>query len=106
MSKWYSATCVVKLGSVQSINDGSGENGAVTGYAINIGVAGRDLMQAMMEAERVALCTFQGSREGNHLEEVKIKETDYEAIREQFRIKEGGPGPEPVYRSKLIYFDQ
>jgi hypothetical protein len=106
MSKWYIATCVVKLGAVQSINDGSGENGAVTGYAINIGVAGADLIQAMMEAERVALCTFPGNHDGNHLEEVKMKETDLEAIHEQFRIQQGGAGFEPVYRSKLIYFDQ
>ena len=59
-----------------------------------------------MEAERIALCTFPGNRDGNHLEEVKIKETDLNAVSEQFKIEEPGAGAEPVYRSKLIYFDE
>lgn len=106
MKKWYLATCVVKLGEVQSINDGTGENDAVTGYAINIGVLGVDLMQAMQEAERIAFCTFPGNREGNELEEVKIKEADFLMLREQLKIEEKGLNGETVYRSKLIYFDE
>ena len=107
MKKWYLATCVVRLGEVQSINDGSGEkNDAVRGYAINIGVLGSDLMQAMLEAERIAFTTFPGKREGNELEEVKIKEADYNMLREQLRFEEKSAAGEPVYRSKVIYFDE
>src|SRR5438477_181947 len=80
-------------------------NSAVTGYAINLGVSSANLTQAMMEAERVALCTFPGNRDGHHLEEVNIKETDLNAVCEQFKIEQRGAGPEPVYRSNLIYFD-
>jgi hypothetical protein len=106
MKKWYLATCVVKLGETQSVNDGTEENSAVTGYAINIGVMGVDLMQAMMEAERTALRTFPGDREGNELEEVKIKEADFAMLREQLKIEDRGANGDPVYRSKLIYFDE
>ena len=107
MKKWYLATCVVRLGEVQSINDGSGEkNDAVRGYAINIGVLGADLMQAMLEAERIAFCAFPGNRDGNELEEVKIKEAEFTMLREQLRFEEKGSNGEPVYRSKLIYFDE
>lgn len=106
MKKWYLATCVVRLGETQAINDGTGENGAVTGYAINIGVMGLDLMHAMLEAERTALSTFPGIREGNELEEVKIKEADFALLREQLKIEDHGSNGEPIYRSKLIYFDE
>ncbi len=106
MKNWYQATCVVKLGAAQSVHDGSGENGAVKGYAINIGVSGVDLMHAMMEAERIALSTFDGRRDGNRLEEVNIKEADLATLRQQFKIEERGAGGDAVYRSKLIYFDE
>ena len=106
MKKWYLATVVVRLGEVQSINDGTGENDAVRGYAINIGVLGSDLMQAMHEAERIAFTTFPGKRDGAELEEVKIKEADYNMLREQLRFEEKSAAGEPVYRSKLIYFDE
>jgi hypothetical protein len=106
MKKWYLATCVVRLGETQAINDGTNENGAVTGYAINIGVMGLDLMTAMLEAERIALSNFPGNREGNELEEVKIKEADFMMLREQLTIEEKGPGGDSIYRSKLIYFDE
>ena len=106
MKKWYLATCVVRLGEVQSINDGSGENGAVRGYAINVAVLGVDLMHAMQEAERTALYTFPGIRDGNELEEVKIKETEYGLVREQLKFEEKGTNGEPIYRSKIIYFDE
>jgi hypothetical protein len=106
MKKWYLATCIVKLGAVQSINDGSGENGAVTGYAINLGLCGVDLMHAMNDAERIALTAFHGNRDGNRLEEVKIKEIPYDNLRDQFQIEERGANGDSVYRSKLIYFDE
>jgi hypothetical protein len=106
MKKWYLATCVVRLGETQSVNDGTGENGAVTGYAINIGVMGLDLMTAMLEAERIALSKFPGNREGNELEEVKIKEADFMMLREQLTIEEKGVGGDSIYRSKLIYYDE
>ena len=106
MKKWYLATCVVRLGEVQAIKDGTGENDAVTGYAINIGVLGADLMQAMLEAERVALTTFPGIRDGNELEEVKIKEADFMMLRDQLKIEEPGSNGDTIYRSKLIYFDE
>lgn len=106
MKKWYLATCVVRLGETQSINDGTAENSAVTGYAINIGVLGIDLMQAMFEVERIALGTFPGNREGNELEEVKIKEADFMMLREQLTIEDRGANGDAVYRSKIIYFDE
>src|SRR5918996_562536 len=98
MKKWYLATCVVRLGEVQSINDGSGENGAVRGYAINVAVLGADLMHAMQEAERTAFSAFPGNRDGNELEEVKIKEADYMLLREQLKIEDKGANGEPIYR--------
>lgn len=106
MKNWYMATCIVRLGEVQSINDGHGVNGPVKGYAINFGIAGVDLMHAMNQAERIALSIFPGVRAGNRLEEVNIKETKLESLREQFQIEERDVTGEPLYRSKLIYFDE
>ena len=106
MKNWYMATCIVRLGAVQSINDGSAENGAVKGYAINLGISGVDLMHAMNQAERIALSTFPGTRAGNRLEEVKIKQASLESVRDQFQIEQIDVTGETIYRSKLIYFDE
>ena len=106
MKNWYLATCVVKLGTVQSINDGDGVNGPVKGYAINLGVSGVDLMHAMNQAERIAFSTFPGQRAGNYLEEVSIKETALETLREQLKIEDHDVTGDIIYRSKLIYFDE
>jgi hypothetical protein len=106
MKNWYMATCIVRLGEVQSINDGDGVNGPVKGYAINFGISGVDLMHAMNQAERIALSIFPGSRAGNRLEEVNIKETPVETLREQFQIESLDVTGETIYRSKLIYFDE
>jgi hypothetical protein len=100
------ATCLVRLGQVQPINDGAGVNGPVKGYAINLGVSGVDLMHAMNQAERIALSLFPGARTGNHLEEVNIKEAPVESLREQFQIHEFDVTGDPIYRTKLIYFDE
>jgi hypothetical protein len=105
MKNWYMATCLVKLGRAQSVNDGD-VNGPVKGYAINLGICGVDLMHAMNQAERIALATFPGKRDGNHLEEVTIKQAKIEAVREQFQIHEPDVTGETIYRSKLIYFDE
>lgn len=106
MRRWYQATCVVRLPAPASIEDGTGENGAVTGYVVNIGLSGDDLMQAMTEAERVALRKFDGRRDGNRLEEVKIKEVELPALQDQFPIQEAGSNGNPIFVSKLIYFDE
>jgi hypothetical protein len=106
MKNWYLATIVIKLGTVQPINDGDGVNGPVKGYAINLGVSGVDLMHAMDHAERIALSSFPGQRIGNYLEEVTIKETPLETLREQLKIEDHDVTGEIIYRSKLIYFDE
>jgi hypothetical protein len=106
MKKWYFATCVIKLGAPQAINDGTDENNAVKGYAINLGLSGVDLMHAMNQAERISFTLFPGKRDGNFLEEVKIKETTLESLRDQFQIESLDVTGETVYRSKLIYFDE
>jgi hypothetical protein len=106
MKNWYIATCIVKLGQVQSVNDGDGVNGPVKGYAINFGIPGVDLMHAMNQAERIALSIFPGSRTGNRIEEVNIKETKLESLREQFQIESLDVTGETIYRSKLIYFEE
>ena len=106
MKNWYMATCIVRLGEVQSINDGDGVNGPVKGYAINFGISGVDLMHAMNQAERIALSLFPGTRAGNRLEEVNIKEAAVETLREQFQIESLDVTGETIYRSKLIYFDE
>jgi hypothetical protein len=106
MNRWFQATCVVKLGATTSIKDGTGENGAVTGYAINIGLCGHDLMQAMIEAERIALAKFEGARDGNRLEEVNIKEVPLEKLRGQYQFEERDSKGDPLFRSALIYFDE
>ena len=106
MKNWYMATCLVRLGEVQPINDGAGVNGPVKGYAINLGISGVDLMHAMNQAERIALSLFPGARAGNHLEEVSIKEASLDALREQLKIEDHDVTGDPIYRSKLIYFDE
>lgn len=106
MKNWYMATCLVRLGEIQPINDGAGVNGPVKGYAINLGVSGVDLMHAMNQAERIALSTFPARRTGNYLEEVSIKETPLETLREQLKIEDRDVTGEIIYRSKLIYFDE
>src|SRR5437868_1402259 len=106
MRRWYQATCVVRLGSKLCIHDGTGENEAVSGYVMNMGLSGVDMSQAMMEAERIALAQIQGSSDGNRVEEAKIKEIDLPTLREIFQIEEKGAGGDSVFRSALIYFDE
>ena len=63
------------------------------------GLLGVDLMQAMQEAERVALTTFGGIRDGNELEEVKIKEADFMMLRDQLKIEERSASGETIART-------
>jgi hypothetical protein len=106
MKKWFHAMCVVRLGTPMAWKDEHGDNTTVNGYVVNVGVSGLNLVQALSEVERIALSRFEGQREGNHLEEVNIKATDLESLREQFHIEEKGIDGEPVFRSALIYFDE
>ena len=78
----------------------------VTGYAINIGVSGVDLVQAMGEVERIALLSFDGRRDGNVLEEVKIKEAPLTEIRDGLGNEEKLADGATFFRSGLMYFEQ
>jgi hypothetical protein len=106
MKKWFHAMCVVRLGKPVMRKDDLGESVNVTGYVVNVGLCGLNLIQAMMEVERIALAKFDGERDGNYLEEANIKTTDLESLRAQFQLEEKGSDGEPVFRSALIFFDE
>jgi hypothetical protein len=106
MKKWFHAMCVVRLGAPVTRRDDLGESVNVRGYVVNVGLSALNLMQAMMEVERIALSRFDGPRDGNFLEEANIKTTDLENLRSQFQIEERGSDGEPVFRSGLIFFDE
>jgi hypothetical protein len=106
MKKWYHAMCVVRLGKPMAWKDEHGDPITVNGYVVNIGLSGLNLIQAMMEVERIAIARFEGERDGNHLEETNIKTTELEMLRDQFQIEEKGTDGEPIFRSALIYFDE
>jgi hypothetical protein len=106
MKKWYHAMCVVRLATPMAWKDEHGDPITVNGYVVNIGVSGLNLVQALMEVERIALSRFEGNRDGNHLEEANIKNTELEALRDQYQLQEKGSDGELIFRSALIYFDE
>lgn len=106
MKKWFHAMCVVRLGKPVIRKDDLGESVNVTGYVVNVGLSGLNLIQAMKEVERIALSKFDGARDGNYLEETNIKITDLETLRGQFQLEEKGSDGEPIFCGGLIFFDE
>ena len=106
MKKWYHAMCVVRLGQPIQGKDENGDAMTIRGYVTNIGIPGLNIINAMMEAERIALSRYDGQRDGNHLEEVNIKSTDLESLRGQYSVEEKGLDGDPVFLSGRIFFDE
>jgi hypothetical protein len=78
----------------------------IRGYVTNIGLLSLNIVQAMMEAERVALTRYNGQRDGNYLEEVNIKVTEFEALKGQYSLEEKGTNGDTLFLSGLIFFDE
>jgi hypothetical protein len=106
MKKWFQAMCVVRLGTPVRRKDDLGETVNVRGYVLNVGLSALNVVQALGEAERIALSKFDGARDGNFVEEANIKTTDLESLRGQFNVEEKGADGISVFRSGLIYFDE